>query len=354
MTVVLVILFVLAVVGAAGAGSWALSLQKQLTAAKRQMELERRSRVIPPPQPPRPVAAPEPPRPPAPEPLLDLAAPSALPNVADSEPDSTVDGARLGRLVVRAAATRGELNRLDGLARRQAAATTLLSRFSPPVLLSAVAAGLPSRDHSQLGAVQACKTLHGQLNERATALALDAAWKDAETRSAVADDELRRLLRAATVEVGKSLTLAAKGRNLEPETVATSLTFLLSRLGDVPRRRHLVVGVGSGALLRVSGDGKMPAEYEEAAEPLATLPENPDLLSWRTVETGPGDVLVLCTGTTAAFLKRERDKGGPVIDWHGGMPDLVRFFWYLNQQDTAREDHAAVALWELPPPVFNK
>ena len=352
MTVVLVILFVLAAAGAAGAGSWALSLRKQLAAA----EEELRRRVIPAPQPPRAVSAPPPVpvRPPAPEPLPELAAPSALPNVADSEPDSTVDGARLGRLVVRAAAIRGEHNRLDGLARRQAAATTLLSRFDPPVVLSAVAAGLPGRDHSQLGAVQACKTLHGQLSERATALALDAAWKDAGKGSSVAGDELRRLLRAAMLEVGKSLTLAAKSRNLEPETVATSLTFMLSRLGDIPRRQHLVVGVGSGALLRVSGDGKMPAEYEETAEPLATLPEKPDLLSWRTVETGPGDVLVLCTGTTAAFLKRDKDKGGPVIDWHGGSPDLVRFFWYLNQQDTAREDHAAVAIWELPPPVTNK
>src|ERR1700722_391134 len=352
MTVVFVILFLLAAAGAGGPGSWALQLRKQLAAAEQQL----RARVIPPP-PRQAMVEPRPERvlPPPPEALPELAAPSALPNVADSEPDSTVDGARLGRLVVRAGATRGESNRQDGLARRQAAATTLLSRFDPPVLLSAVAAGLTSRDHSQLGAVQACKSLHGQLSERATSLALDAAWKDAEARSgsAVADDELRRLLRAAAVEGGRSLTLAARGRNLEPENVATGLTFMLSRLGDVPRRRHLVVGVGSGALLRVSGDGKMPAEYEEAAEPLANLPENPDQLSWRTVESGPGDVLVLCTGTTAAFLKREKEKGGPVIDWHGGRPDLVRFFWYLNKQDTSREDHAAVALWELPPPAAS-
>lgn len=352
MTVVLVILIVVAVAWGGAASGLAWSLLQRLRTAENELRARPVIEKLLPPAP-APVIQARPVFPPEPEPLPDLAAPRALPNVSDSEPDSTVDGARLGRLVVRAAATRGELNRLDGLGRRQAVAVTLLDKFEPPVLLSTVAAGLPSRKHSQLGAVQACRTLQGRLGDRGTALAIDAAWRDAEARSASAGDELRRLLRDVAAEVGKSLTVMAKGRNLEPEEVSTCLTFLLSRLGDTPRRHHLVAGLGGGALLQMSGEGKWSTEYEEAPLPLAGLPESADLLSCRTLESGPGDVLVLCSGTTASFLQRDKDKSGPALDWRAAPPDMVRFFWSLNQADPAREDHAAVALWELTPPVTS-
>ena len=350
------VVLILLVIACAGTSGWALALRQRLDAAEREL-LARPVVQLPADQPRPPVPAPAPvpappaapARPPAPEPLPDLAAPRALPNVTDSQPDSTVDGARLGRVAVRAGATRGELNRLDGLARRQAVGVTVLSKFDPPALLSCVAAGLPGSEHSQLGAVQACRTLHGRLNERATSLALDAAWKDAGANVATARDELRRLLREAAAEVGKSLTLTAKSRNLEPESVSTSLTFLLSRLGDTPRRQHLVAGVGDGVLLRMSSNGKWSTDHAEAAQPLAGLPDNADLIGWQTAETGPGDVLVLCSATTASFLQRDKISAGLIADWQAAPPDLVRFFWYLNQTDPAREDHAAVGIWELPP-----
>jgi Protein phosphatase 2C len=364
------IVLILLVIACVGTSSWALSLRQRLDVAERQLRARPDVPRLPanapkPPGPapdlkPDPVPAPkpepvpkpepaEPPRSPEPEPLPDLAAPRALPNVVDSQPDSIVDGARLGRMTVRAAATRGELNRLDGLPRRQAVGVTVLSRFDPPALLSCVAAGLPSSEHSQLGAAQACRTLHGRLNERATSLALDAAWKDAGASASAAGNELRRLLGEAAAEVGKSLTLMAKSRNLEPESVSTSLTFLLSRLGDTPRRQHLVAGVGGGVLLRMSGNGKWSTDYEEAAQPLAGLPENAHLISCQPAETGPGDMLVLCSATTASFLQRDKISAGLIADWQAAPPDLVRFLWHLNQTDPAREDHAAVGIWELSP-----
>lgn len=364
--VFLYVVLVLLVIGCAGATGWAVALRQRLEAAERRLL----SRSVPPPPlavipptridppqpaPPAPVIRQEPTPPPAPAPLADLAAPRALPNlsnVLDPQPDSTVDGARLGRMVVRAAATRGEFNRLDALVRRQAATVTVLSKFDPPVLLSCVAAGLPSSEHSHLGAVQACRTLHGRLNERAATLALDAAWKDTNGAVSSADEDVRRLLRDAVAEVGKSLTLAAAGRNMEPEMVSTSLTFLLSRLGDTPRRQHLVASVGGGVLLRMSGEGTWSTEYE-ATPPTAALPENADLVTWRAVNSGPHDVLVLCSATTASFLQRDKVKASLTAGWQGAPPDLVQFFWYLNQADPAREDHAAVGIWELPPPAVS-
>ncbi|WP_173041393.1 hypothetical protein [Phytohabitans flavus] len=67
----------------------------------------------------------------------------ALPDEPDTIPDSVVDGARFGRLVARAGATRGAVPRRDRRLRRQHAALAVINRCDPPLLLSAVAAGRP-------------------------------------------------------------------------------------------------------------------------------------------------------------------------------------------------------------------
>jgi hypothetical protein len=360
------VVIVLLVLACAGLGGWTVQLRRSL--ADKERALAARSAVpipqsataappiiVTPPSPPE--KKPEPPRPQRelpPERLTALANPQALPDAPDSLPDSTIDGARLGRMVVRAAAVRGELGRQDAVVRHQAAWVGLLNRFDPPVLLSCVAAGLPDGEFSQLGAVQACRTLQTRLAERSTAIAIDAAWKDSDRGISTAGSELRKLLRGALVSVGMSLTLVAKERAREPDAVATGLTFLLSRLGEPPgpgdqgRRQHLVAGVGGGVLLRLSPRGEWSTEFEDAAQSSATLPEQVNEMNWRTVNTGPGDALVLCSSTTAAFLAQDQVRADVTVGWHESPPDLVRFFWQLNQADQIqRADRAAVAIWEL-------
>jgi hypothetical protein len=284
--------------------------------------------------------------------LGSLGDPQALPDAPDSLPDSTLDGARLGRMVVRAVAVRGEIGRLDAVVRRQATWVGALNKFDPPVLLSSVAAGLPDSSHSQLGAVQACRSLQGRLADRATATAVDAAWKEAESGTPGAEEELRKLLRGVLASVSGSLTRVAKERALAPEAVTTEFTFLLSQLGDTSRRRHLVAGVGGGVVLRLSPDGTWTTEYSEAddgdGQSRAALPDQADLVSWRTLNTGPGDLLVLCSATTASFLARDQVRADVTAGWRGGPPDLIRFLWYLSQRDQIRrEDRAAVGIWEI-------
>jgi hypothetical protein len=364
------VVIVLLVLACAGLGGRTVQLRRSLAdkeralAARPVMPTPRPVTVAPPVIVTPPPAAPSPPEkkpeplPPQrelpPERLTALANPQALPDAPDSLPDSTIDGARLGRMVVRAAAVRGELGRLDAVVRHQVAWVGLLNRFDPPVLLSCVAAGLPDGEFSQLGAVQACRTLQTRLAERSTAIAIDAAWKDSDRGISTAGSELRKLLRGALVSVGMSLTLVAKERVRESDAVATGLTFLLSRLGDPSgpggqdRRRHLVAGVGGGVLLRLSPRGEWSTEFEDAAQSSATLPDQVDELNWRTVDTGPGDVLVLCSPTTAAFFARDQVRSDVTVGWHESPPDLVRFFWQLNQADQIqRDDRAAVAIWEL-------
>ena len=289
--------------------------------------------------------------PPAPAPPTEVAVPGALPDIPDPVPDSTTDGARLGRIIVRAAATRGERSRLDATVRRHEVWTSVLRKFDPPVLLSCVASGSATGDYSHLGSVQACRSLHGRLGDRATVVAIDAAWKDADGGSPGSAAELERLLRSVTSWVENSLSQTARGKTLEPESLATGLTFLLSRLGDGRRRQHLVAGVGDGILLQLSGDGKWSTKHEGNGAARNMLPTGVDQVTWRPLATGPGDVLVLCSATTAPVLQRDT-RGGGGTDWRSGPPDLVRFLWQLNQPDSVEhDDRAAIAIWESFPPA---
>jgi hypothetical protein len=351
------IVIILLVLALAGVAAWALELRRRLEAA------ERAAPSLPPPAAPRlpapPVSAPRvsgprirPARPTAPD-RLPTATPGALPDTPDPVPDSTADGARLGRLVVRSAATRGERGRLDAMVRRNESWTSVLHKFEPPVLLSCVTSGVSASDRSYLGAAQACRSLHGRLTERATAVAIDAAWKNSDAHGDGVTAELQRLLRGIAAGVGNSLTLLANGRSLEPEELATDLIFLLSRLGDSPRRQHLVAGVGDGVLLRLTRDGEWSQETPAAGSVPAVLPGNVDQVRLRQLATEPGDVLVLCSGTTAPFLQRDEEDGAVVrSDWNSGPPDIIRFLWHLNLADPVeREDRAAVAIWESPAPA---
>jgi hypothetical protein len=347
------ILIILLAIALVGVGAWTFELRRRLAAAERdRLRQTRQPAIVPPPAP---VAVPKPPKPrpqiTPPDALPATATPGALPDTIYSVPDSTTDGARLGHLVVRSAATRGERGRVDATVRRNEVWTSVLHKFDPPVLLSCVSSGVSGSDNSYLGAAQACRSLHGRLNEQATALAVDTAWKSAGAQAGDgASTELQRLLRGLTAWVGNSLKLLADERMLGEEELATGLSFLLSRLSGPPQRAHLAVSVGDGVLLRLAADGKWSSEAADTRPVPAVLPANADQLSIRQVLTEPGDVLVLCSATTAPFLLRDQEDAAVVSStWQSGPPDLVRFLWQLNLADPIeRGDRAAVALWESP------
>lgn len=97
------------------------------------------------------------------EPPLSPAVPHQLPLGRDSTADTTVDGADLGPVVVRAASVRGDRQREDGEHRRDAVMLWLVEEIPSPTLLSAVAAGAPRGLWSQSAAQRACRSLAAQL-----------------------------------------------------------------------------------------------------------------------------------------------------------------------------------------------
>ena len=269
-----------------------------------------------------------------------LAEPQALPDVPDAVHDSVFDGARFGGLVVRLASVRGDLARRDARLRRQTAAISLLGQFDPPVLLATVAAGHALGKRSQVGAAQACRSVPVKLSDRA--YGLNAAWKAADAGDPAAHQELTELLREVTLALRDSLALTAKGRNQPDAAVATELTCVLSRIGDMPARPHLAFGIGAAPVLRLSG-----GVIEEVFRPEAGfLPAQPEAVTWATFTTAPGQTVIACTSGTADYLRREQVREHITARWGEGAPSGVNFLAHLGAGHQAyQDDRTAVAIW---------
>ncbi|MEU9890372.1 protein phosphatase 2C domain-containing protein [Sphaerisporangium sp. NPDC051011] len=287
----------------------------------------------------------EPETPPGAEHLAD---PEALPDVPDTVPDSVVDGARFGRLTVRAASVRGEPARQNAQLRKQTVSLAVLELFDPPVLLSAVAAGRPSSRRSQIGAAQVCRSVQHRLSEAAPDL--DAAWRAAVAGDPAASGLLDRLLGDVVLRLVDPLTEAARWRALGPEDVATDLTCLLTRLGDGPQREHLVFGVGAGSVTVLRTDGPAQAYDPEEGGPERSkelLPTSPGAVRWERFSTTAGEVTVACTASTTRLLSGPRFADRIAAEWLDGPPALIRFLGHLAlPEPQSRGDRTAIVLWE--------
>ena len=297
---------------------------------------------LPPPVPPPPPPVVRPVEEPPPDGTDHLRDPQALPDGSDSVPDSLVDGVRLGRLSVRAAAVRGVTSRRDGGLRRQVAALSIVDTFQPAVLLSVVAAGDPGARIAQIGAAQAARSIRSKLTERARDI--DEAWRRRLVGDDTAAQHLTHELRSALADLGEPLAEAARRRDLPPAAAATQLTCVLTRLGDAERRQHLAFGVGNGIVLVADG----ARAWRQALGAVGgVLPDGQAAMTAETFETGAGELVVLCSGTTATLLEREAAWLGE--EW-ASAPGMARFLYQLGVRDeVCRDDRAAVCLWEDGP-----
>jgi hypothetical protein len=272
--------------------------------------------------------------------------PRALPDVPGALPDSAVDGVRLGQLTVRAGAVRGTSGRIDASLRRQVAEISVLGMLVPPALLSVVASGRRGAQFGQIGAVQATRSIHVKLAARAAEL--DRLWDQAAAGDTDAERRLDTLLREVTGSLTDELDAAARRRDATADTMATQLTCVLSRMGrqhgDTPVREHLAFGVGPGPVLRAGREaGWLPVTASTGRDGDYLPHHKPATWSGRA-QTSPGDLLVLCTATTAKLLDRAADQLR--ADW-AAPPSFVGFLYQLGLAvNVLSEDRAAVCLWE--------
>ncbi len=278
----------------------------------------------------------------------DLSDPTVLPDVPDGVPDSIADGARIGSLTVRAASTRGAAGRKEAKLRHQTAALIVLGEFSPPVLLSVAAAGLPGTQRPQIGAAQACRSIAHKVSD--AVVAVQAAWP----AGADHDQRLTECLRGALRATARPLADAARSRGFEPQDVATELTCVLTKLGDGSRRMHLAFGVGAGRVLVLRPDAAprtvLGADDNGGGPADASLPGDPEAVQWARFETVPGDLVLACTAPTVPLLDRDGFRRDVISEWLTAPPRLSRFLAQLNYADQfCTEDRSAIALWEVKP-----
>ncbi|MGW6617168.1 hypothetical protein ACWGA0_27430 [Streptomyces erythrochromogenes] len=282
-----------------------------------------------------------------PEPVSP-AIPRQLPVGRDTTADSSVDGADLGPVVVRAASARGDRARHDGEHRRDAVLLRFAEEIPAPTLLSAVAAGSPRGRWSQSAADRACRSLATQVGRYGEGLGRALYGPDGD------DGALGALLRTALQGVAHSMRLVTRGEGpggeADDAAIEVALTGLLTRLGDGREREHLAFGVGDGALLRLR-DGEWSAVFtpgDSAPHRTLRLPADAARVGWERLTTLPGDVLAVCSPPMAELLLR--DDAGPwfAARWAGRQPYLTSFLSEVNVPvRSTGGDRSVVCLWDF-------
>ncbi|MFE7094796.1 hypothetical protein [Streptomyces erythrochromogenes] len=282
-----------------------------------------------------------------PEPVSP-AIPRQLPVGRDTTADSSVDGADLGPVVVRAASARGDRARHDGEHRRDAVLLRFAEEIPAPTLLSAVAAGSPRGRWSQSAADRACRSLATQVGRYGEGLGRALYGPDGD------DGALGALLRTALQGVAHSMRLVTRGEGpggeADDAAIEVALTGLLTRLGDGREREHLAFGVGDGALLRLR-DGEWSTVFtpgDSAPHRTLRLPADAARVGWDRLTTLPGDVLAVCSPPMAELLLR--DDAGPwfAARWAGRQPYLTSFLSEVNVPvRSTGGDRSVVCLWDF-------
>ncbi|MFH8449589.1 hypothetical protein ACH4CD_10115 [Streptomyces fungicidicus] len=274
------------------------------------------------------------------------AGPQPLPRGEDAAADSTVDGADLGPLTVRAASVRGARQREDGQHRRGAVSLRVVEEVPSPTLLSVVASGAPGAPWSRSAAERACRSLTAELGRYGRQLGKELYGGEGD------DAELYGVLRTAVQGVARSVRLLAWDRTggsapgaAKDAAVEVVLTALLTRLGDRGVREHVAFGVGEGCVSRLR-EGGWHTVF--GGVPEGRLPAAPDALRLTRFDTRPGDVLAVSGPDMARLLRRPEPGAWFARTWAGRPRDLPAFLGEVGVPVLpAGGDRSVVCLWDF-------
>ncbi|MGP3951875.1 protein phosphatase 2C domain-containing protein [Streptomyces sp. 7N604] len=325
-----------------------------------------------------------------------IALPLADPDgIGDLAPDTVLDGARYGSLVLRAASLRGDSGRYRGEPRRDALVTARFGTGDGALLLVAVACGARAAGHgARRAAAEICRWVgtaaghsharlaediragrrgalksglhrltdraYGRLRARATELGLDPAEYTAALRCLLLPADPACRTRVFFGVGGGGLFRLRDGvwQDLEPAATepgggapvvgygaappAADLQTADRHTGDAP-----TVGLG----VRSPGAPEAPAAPSSAAaqspEPSPEPPAEPFL--FRASVARPGDTLLLCSAGLAEPLRDEPELAGILAGrWAcAAPPGLAAFLADVQLRVTGyADDRTAAAVWE--------
>jgi hypothetical protein len=276
------------------------------------------------------------------------AEPTALPltdpeDIGDLVPDTVLDGARLGSLVLRAASLRGDSARYRGEPRRDALVTARFGSGERALLLIAVAGGARAAVDAHRAAADVCRWIGAAVGRSHAGLVADLrAGRDGELKSG-----LHRLtnrgygrLRARAAELG-----------LDPAEYTATLRCLLLP-ADPECRTRVSFGVGEGGLFRLrdaAWQDLEPAATEAGGDASVVGYGAAEPFRFRASVARPGDILLLCSAGLAEPLRGEPALAELLAErWAPATPPGLAAF-LADVQIRAKgyaDDRTAAAIWE--------
>lgn len=287
----------------------------------------------------------------------------------DLVPDTVLDGARYGAMVLRAVALRGDSARYRGEPRRDALLTARFGTGEDALLLVALASGARAAEGAHRAAREVCEWIGGAVGRSHARLAEDI--------HAGRRDELKSGLHRLTDRTYGRLRVRAGELGLRPAEYTASLRCLLLP-ADVRCRTRVFFGVGVGGLFRLR-DGSWqdldpePHEPEPTGEPVvgygsgdritvdlgiptpgitpvidpAEVPSEP--FRFRASIARPGDALLLCTAGLADPLRGEPELGVRLAErWaREEPPGLAEYLADVQLRVKGyADDRSACTVWE--------
>lgn len=266
-------------------------------------------------------------------------------------PAVLLDGARLGRLTVRAASVRGDSHNWEGSCRQDAMAVTRIGPPGAEMLLLAVADGVGSALYSHVGSYRFSRLAAVHLDQEAESIHA--------ALCARAEDELRLLATKAVAGAAAELRSAwaqsahHKPRPYADEDYATTLQVLLIPT-DPGIRERVLCSVGDGGLFVLREGRWEQGEQDDGAGLLDTrteaLPHAYRTVRTTLLHTMPGEVLLLGTdGITNPLTQKDPEFAHRLADAWGGpeVPSLSDFLWQAQTRAKSYDDdRTVICVWE--------
>jgi uncharacterized protein YegL len=262
--------------------------------------------------------------------------PAAIPDEWHKVPDTALDGAAFGGLVIRAASLRGDKHRLAGVTRTDAMSIYRVREGEVDAVVACVAEGADVGPLSALGADQACQLVRDEVLKRLAKLFADAKDAPAVCQDLVEGVADRLARRAGFLEVA-------------PEELSTALMVAVVEAGGDPQQRQSVLfGVGACAAFTLR-DGAFGAPYFAAGKAGAesALPTSIGQVAVRTGNLSQGEALLVCTNGLAKPMRRAEVSERLAAWWRASeVPSLPEFAWQLSFRTAApADDRTAICLW---------
>ncbi|WP_190112503.1 protein phosphatase 2C domain-containing protein [Streptomyces cinnamoneus] len=288
----------------------------------------------------------------------------------DLVPDTVLDGARYGAMVLRAVSLRGDSARYRGEPRRDALLTARFGTGEDALLLVALASGVRAADSSHRAAREVCAWIGGAVGRSHARLAEDI--------HAGRRDELKSGLHRLTDRTYGRLRARAAELGLPPAEYTAGLRCLLLP-ADVRCRTRVFFGVGAGGLFRLRQGtwqdlDPEPHEPDPTGEPVvgygagdritvdlgiptpgttpvidpAEVPSEP--FRFRASIARPGDALLLCTAGLADPVRGEPELGVRLAErWsREEPPGLAEYLADVQLRVKGyADDRSACTVWEV-------